>query len=81
MNNVILAIWLKGQDLFEEPPQIIYAYWITLDDKSLIIYPNDGTSETIPLDIIGFMSVVGQYGKAGLEYRHHDDPKPLFVEC
>jgi len=80
VNNVILAIWLKEQDLFEEPPQIIYAYWTTFDGKDLIVYPNEGAAQTIPLDCIGFCSVVGQFDKGGLEYRHHDD-KGLVSQC
>ncbi len=80
MNNVILAIWLKGQDLFNEPPQIIYAYWITFDGDDLNVYPNEGPGVTISLDSIGFMSVVGQFDKAGLEYRHHDDKEYAIME-
>lgn len=73
MNNVILAILAKGQSYLAKP-RIVYAYWITIIGNDLIIYKQEGKDETIPLDKIKFMSVVGQFDKTGEEWSHHDDP-------
>ena len=72
MNNVIVAVWLKGQS-FNEPPQILYAYWMVYDGKDLVLFPHEGPKVIMPLDNIGYVSVVGQFDKGGTEYRHHDD--------
>ena len=72
MNNVILALWTKKQSLVDHP-RIIYAFWATFDDKTLWIHHCYKDTEEILLKNISFVSIVGQYDKAGQEYHHHDD--------